>query len=153
MRISPRFCTMRRIVPVMSHCLKWMIRSKFSSEQRGVVECCFRKGGRWVKMRRAAVHGRRRHTERTEDTLCSVGRRVTHVCPVCLKEWKLSLFSASCRPGGGPQRSSAARVYENISFCWTEVVLPRGSLSSGVYRQCFVNTWRDEVIVCFSLKI
>lgn len=97
--------------------------------------------------------GKRQHTEMTEDTLLSVGRHVIHVCPVCLNEWKLSLFSASCRPGGGPQQRSAARVYHNISFCRTEVLLPRGSMSSGVYPLCFANTWQDEVIVCFPFKI
>lgn len=75
-------------------------------------------------MKRAAVHGRRQYAERTEDTLFPVGRCVTHVCPVCLKEWKLSLFSASCRPVGGPQQRSAPTVYENISFGRTEVLLP-----------------------------
>jgi len=54
---------------------------------------------------------------KTEDALLSEGCRVTHVCPVCLKEWKLSLFSASCRPVGGPQRGFAAEVYEDICFC------------------------------------
>lgn len=74
-------------------------------------------------------------TGSTEDTLFSVGRCVNHVCPVCHKEWKLSLFSASCRPGGGPQQHSAAQDFENISFCQTEVLLPPGSVSSGVYPQ------------------
>lgn len=79
---------------------------------------------------------------RTEDALFSVGRCVIHVRPVCLKEWKLSLFLSSCRPGGGPQQRSVATVYKNISFCRTEVLLPQGSVSSGVYPQCFVNTWQ-----------
>lgn len=124
----------------------WMIRSRFSSEGLASVWKMEEGELRWDK------HGRRQDTERAEDTLFSVGCRLTHVCPVSLNEWKSSLFSASCRPGGGPQQLSAARVYENISFCWTEVLLPRGSMSSGVYPQCFVNTWQDKVIVCVSFK-
>lgn len=131
-----------------SHYLNWTIRLQSVLEQSGLSAVLKVEEGElgWD------MHGRRQDTERTEDTLFSVGRHVTHVCPVCLKGWKLSLFGASCRPGGGPQQLSAARVYENISSCWTEVLLPWGRMSSGVY-PCFVNTWQDEVIVCFSWKI
>lgn len=47
-----------------------------------------------------------------------------HVCPVCLKEWKLCLFWTSCRPGGGAQQRSAASVDENISFSWNGGTAP-----------------------------
>lgn len=68
-------------------------------------------------MRRIALNG-------TEDALLSVGCFfVTHVCPVYLHEWNLSLFSASWRPGGGPQHCCVTRLYENTSFCQTEVLL------------------------------
>lgn len=54
-------------------------------------------------------------------TLFSAGRAVAHVCPVCLKQWKSSLFSASCRLRGGAQQCSSAWLYENISFGPTDV--------------------------------
>lgn len=100
---------------------------------------------KWRKLRGAVVCGVERQNEWTE--LFPVGCCLTHVRPVCLKEWKLSLFSASCGPVRG--LCSVLRVYENISFCQTEVLLSRGSISSGAYHQSFENKLRS---VCFCFK-
>lgn len=94
------------------------------------------------------MQSRRRDTEGFEDTLFSVACCVTHVCPVCL----IKTGSCPCSQlPADPVWGSAARSMTTFPLVEQKYCFPKEADHQGVCPQCFVNTGKDEVIICLLL--